>query len=53
MLLSAGDGCLPEDGRNLVKSPAPGLGDLEEGENEEEEQQQGEDDEHVGAAQLL
>lgn len=42
-----------EAGGNLVEGLAPCLGHAEEGEDEEEEQQRGEDQEHVGSAQLL
>jgi len=53
VLLHSAAGRPAEAGRDLVKRPTLGLRHFEEGEDEEQEQQHGEDDEHVGAAQLL
>lgn len=44
---------LPEARGNLIKGPAFGLRHLEVGEDEEEHEQHCEDDEDVGAAELL
>lgn len=53
MLFSSGGSCLAEARGDLVERSAPGLRHFEVGEDEEQEQQHSEDDEHVGAAQLL
>lgn len=44
---------LPEAGSDLIEGPAFGLRNFEVGEDEEEYQQHREDDEDVGATQLL
>lgn len=44
---------LPEAGSDLIEGPAFGLRNFEVGEDEEEHQQHREDDEDVGAAELL
>lgn len=44
---------LSEAGSNLVEGPAFSLGDFEVGKDEEQNQEHGEDDEHIGTAQLL
>lgn len=53
VLLPAGGGRLAEAGGDLVKRSALGLRHFEVSEDEEKEQQYSEDDEDVGAAQLL
>lgn len=45
--------CLAEARCNLIKSAALSFWNLEVGEDEEAEQQDGEDDEDVGATELL
>lgn len=52
-LVSMGGTPLAELGSNLIKGSAPGLRHLEVGEDEEEDQQDGEDDEDVGATEVL
>lgn len=49
-LTSGGPPRLPfEDSRDFLKSPAAGLGDFEEGEDQEDNKEDGEDDKHVGS----